>query len=143
MKLAEVTNQQEALDFLRLPVRLYANESRWIRPLDVDIENVFDPEKNKTFRQGECIRWILVNDAGETIGRVAAFVNKKTVTKGNDQPTGGMGFFECINDQSAPFMLFDACKNWLASKGMEAMDGPVNFGSRDRWGGLLIEGFGL
>jgi hypothetical protein len=24
---------------------------------------------------------------------------------------------------------------------MEAMDGPVNFGSRDRWWGLLIEGF--
>jgi len=24
---------------------------------------------------------------------------------------------------------------------MEAMDGPVNFGSRDRWWGLLVEGY--
>jgi hypothetical protein len=63
------------------------------------------------------------------------------VLKGNDQPTGGMGFFECINDKSAAFMLFDQCREWLASRGMEAMDGPVNFGTRDRWWGLLIEGF--
>ncbi len=24
---------------------------------------------------------------------------------------------------------------------MEAMDGPINFGDRDRWWGLLIDGF--
>src|SRR5690606_32046611 len=24
---------------------------------------------------------------------------------------------------------------------MEAMDGPINFGNRDRWWGLLVEGF--
>jgi len=124
-----------------LPVKLYRDEPHWIRPLDKDIESVFDLEKNKTFKHGECIRWILVNDQNETIGRVAAFINKKTVSKGNDQPTGGIGFFECINDQKAAFMLFDKCKEWLQSKGMEAMDGPINFGSRDRWWGLLTEGF--
>ena len=26
-------------------------------------------------------------------------------------------------------------------KGMEAMDGPINFGERDRWWGLITEGF--
>ena len=141
MKIREVSNPHQAHEFLMLPVRLYKNERNWIRPLDADVENVFNPEKNKAFRHGECIRWILENEKGETIGRVAAFVNNKTVLKGNDQPTGGMGFFECIEDKSAAFLLFDTCREWLASKGMEAMDGPVNFGSRDRWWGLLIEGF--
>lgn len=141
MKIIEVTSPQHAHEFLMLPVRLYKGTPQWIRPLDHDIENVFEPEKNKTFRHGECIRWILQNDAGETIGRVAAFVNKKTVHKGNDQPTGGMGFFECINDRAAAFLLFDQCRQWLAERGMEAMDGPINFGSRDRWWGLLVEGF--
>jgi hypothetical protein len=51
-------------------------------------------------------------------------------------PPGAMGFFECINDKEAAFILFDACKNWLSERGMEAMDGPVNFGDRDRWWGL-------
>jgi hypothetical protein len=141
MNIREVTTPQQVREFLMLPVRLYKNEPNWIRPLDKDIENVFDPEKNKTFRHGECVRWILQDDQGNTIGRVAAFVNEKTVKKGNDQPTGGMGFFECIEDQQAAFKLFDACKQWLQSKGMEAMDGPINFGSRDRWWGLLVEGF--
>jgi hypothetical protein len=141
MTLVEVTNKQLAREFLMLPVRLYKNEPNWIRPLDKDIESVFDREKNKTFRNGECIRWILRGDNGGVIGRVAAFVNKKTINKGNDQPTGGIGFFECIEDQAAAFLLFDKCREWLVAKGMEAMDGPVNFGSRDRWWGLLIEGF--
>jgi hypothetical protein len=141
MNVQEVTSPRQAKEFLQLPSKLYKNEPRWIRPLDVDVESVFDKEKNKTFRHGECTRWILINDKNETIGRVAAFVNQKTVKKGNDQPTGGMGFFECINDQAAAFMLFDTCKMWLKSKGMEAMDGPINFGTRDRWWGLLIDGF--
>ena len=141
MKLIEVTTKQHIQEFLNLPVRLYRNEPHWIRPLDKDIESVFDKEKNKTFRHGEAIRWILVDDKNETIGRVAAFVNNKTVHKANDQPTGGLGFFDCINDQKAAFFMFDACKAWLQERKMEAMDGPINFGSRDRWWGVLIEGF--
>lgn len=141
MKLVEVVNKDQVREFLNLPVRLYKNEPHWIRPLDKDIESVFDEEKNKTFRHGECIRWILVDDNQQTIGRIAAFINKKTVLKANDQPTGGIGFFECIDDQQAAFLMFDKCKAWLQEKGMEAMDGPINFGSRDRWWGLLIDGF--
>lgn len=141
MKITAVSTTADIKEFLLLPVRLYQGEKHWIRPLDKDIEGVFDKEKNKTFRHGECARWLLSNDKGETIGRVAAFINRKTVNKGNDQPTGGMGFFECINDRQAAFTLFDQCKSWLKDRGMEAMDGPINFGNRDRWWGLLIEGF--
>lgn len=124
-----------------LPARIFKEEKNWIRPLDKDIEDVFDPNKNKFFRHGKIIRWILVNDQKETIGRVAAFVNNKTKNKGNDQPTGGMGFFECINDQDAANLLFDACKQWLEAEEMEAMDGPINFGNRDKWWGLLVDGY--
>lgn len=141
MRSIEVKTPQHIREFLEFPIRLYKNEPNWIRPLEKDIESVFDPKKNKFFSHGECIRWILQNEAGETIGTVAAFVDQKTVNKGNDQPTGGMGFFECINDQKAAFMLLDLAKKWLQEKGMEAMDGPINFGPRDRWWGLLVEGY--
>ena len=141
MKIKEVLTQQDKKEFINLPIRLYKNSSNWIRPLDADVEGVFDTIKNKTFHHGECARWLLINEAGETIGRVAAFINQKIVSKGNDQPTGGMGFFECMDDQQAAFVLFDQCKQWLQERGMEAMDGPINFGNRDRWWGLLLEGF--
>ena len=141
MQILEVKSKEDIEEFIMLPVQLYKDTPQWIRPLDKDIESVFDPEKNKAFRHGACIRWIAKNDRNETVGRVAAFVMEKLVNKGNDQPTGGMGFFECINDQGIAYSLFDQCKSWLQSRGMEAMDGPVNFGSRDRWWGLLVEGF--
>ncbi len=52
-----------------------------------------------------------------------------------------MGFFECIENEKIAFALFDNCKKWLAERGMEAMDGPINFGERDRFWGVLIHGF--
>jgi GNAT superfamily N-acetyltransferase len=138
--LTEVKDNKQKKEFLHLPVHLYDHEKNWIRPLDADIEGIFDPEKNKLFRNGECIRWILQDENGQTIGRVAAFIDPKTA-QNNDQPTGGMGFFECVNDKPSAFLLFDACKNWLQQRGMEAMDGPVNFGDREQWWGLLVDGF--
>ena len=54
---------------------------------------------------------------------------------------GGIGFFDCIDDQKAADLLFDTAKEWLSQKGMGAMDGPINFGERDRWWGLIVEGF--
>ena len=140
MQLVEVKTNQDKKDFLLLPLKIYKGDANWIRPLDNDINAVFDKEKNKFFRHGECTRWILKSDSGEIIGRVAAFINKKTAKKEN-QPTGGMGFFECIDDKVAAYKLFDCCKDWLQQRGMEAMDGPINFGERDSWWGLIVEGF--
>jgi len=140
MKVIEVSDARTRKEFLELPVRLYKNEKSWIRPLDKDIEGVFDSKVNKFFRHGEAARWLLVNDQEETIGRVAAFVNKKTANT-TEYVNGGMGFFECIDDRKAAFMLFDTCKDWLMARGMEAMDGPVNFGERNNWWGLLVDGF--
>jgi len=141
MQLMEVNDKKTARDFLLVPLFIYKEDPNWIRPLDKDVEQVFDPAKNKAFRHGKAIRWILKNESGICIGRVAAFVNKKYRTKGDGVPVGGMGFFECINDQSAANLLFNTCKEWLQTNGMEAMDGPINFGERDRWWGLQVEGF--
>jgi len=142
MQIIEVSDKKTAKDFLLFPIQLYKNEPNWIRPLDKDVNGVFDPKVNKYFRNGKCTRWILQKD-GKTIGRIAAFVNEKTVHKDNDQPTGGVGFFECIDNQEAANLLFDTGKKWLEEQGIEAMDGPINFGDRDTWWGLLIDGFDL
>lgn len=138
--LIEVTNPKTEKDFLLMPIAIYKNDKNWIRPLDPDILNVFDKNKNKYFKGGDCIRWIVKNENGKTLGRIAAFYNTKIANR-NDQPTGGIGFFECAYNQTVANLLFDASKDWLISKGMQAMDGPINFGERDRWWGLLVKGF--
>lgn len=141
MQLLEVSDKKSATDFIKINIIINGKDPNYIQPLNKDIEEVFDSAKNKTFRFGTVTRWILKNNDGELIGRIAAFTNKKYKNKGDDGPVGGIGFFECINDQQAADMLFDVAKHWLIQKGLTAMDGPINFGERDRWWGLLVEGF--
>lgn len=138
MKKIIVNNDTLAKAFLEMPLSIYKNDKSYIRPLNKDVEEVFDPSKNKFFKQGECERWLFQDDNGQYVGRLAVFVNKKYI---NDQPTGGIGFYESINDQTLANYMFDEAKAWLLARGMEAMDGPINFGERDRWWGLLVNGF--
>ena len=141
MQLTEVTNPTLAKEFIQANVELNRSNPAYIRPIDKEINEVFDPGFNKAFRNGEIIRWVLKDDDDRLIGRIAAFVNKKYKNKGDDVPVGGVGFFDCINNQEAADMLLDVARHWLSQRGMEAMDGPINFGERDKWWGLLVEGF--
>lgn len=141
MQLIEVTDSTSAKEFIKVNVLMNAANPCYIRPLDHEIYEVFNPEKNKHFKYGEAARWVLKNRNGELIGRIAAFTYSKYVNKGTDFPVGGVGFFDCIDDQLAANLLFDTARGWLQSKGMDAMDGPINFGDRDKWWGLLVEGF--
>jgi hypothetical protein len=140
MILSEVNNAITRKEFLEVPKILYKDDPNWVCPLDMEIENVFNPEKNSGFEHGGACRWIARHDDGRLCGRIAAFYDNKKASH-NPQPTGGIGFFECINDQAVADLLFDTAKSWLASRGMEAMDGPINFGENFVNWGLLVEGF--
>ncbi|MFN0202384.1 MAG: GNAT family N-acetyltransferase [Bacteroidia bacterium] len=136
----EVKDNSTLKAFYAVQHLIYANDENWVCPLDEEIEAIFDPKQNIFFQHGEATRFIMKNTKGELIGRCAAFINRKKADK-NEVPTGGMGFFECINDQKAANALIDAAKNWLAARGMQAMDGPINFSENDNFWGLLVEGF--
>ncbi|WP_375416031.1 hypothetical protein [uncultured Hymenobacter sp.] len=136
-----VTTPAHAREFLAFAVRLYQGDANYVRPLDQDVAAVFDPARNKFFQHGALARWLLVDGQGQTLGRIAAFVNERTA-RTFAQPTGGVGFFECLDSEAAATQLFDAARLWLQGRGMAAMDGPINFGDRDQWWGLLIDNFG-
>lgn len=140
MKLSEVKGKLAEKEFFRIPDRIYKKDKNYIKPPEHEIKKVFDPAQNKYFRNGEAARWILYDENDQAIGRIAAFINAK-ISKNNAQPTGSIGFFECIDNKEAAFKLFDTAKKWLIERGMEAMDGPVNFGDRDKFWGLLVDGF--
>lgn len=143
MELIEVKDRKLNSAFHKVPFVIYKNDKNWIPNLKQDIDKIFNPDKNKLYQLGgEAIRWILNDDSGNLIGRVAAFINPKTI---NVDPhklrIGGMGFFECIDDQSAANILFNACKSWLEKKKTVGMDGSINFGERNEFWGLLVENF--
>ena len=138
--LQEVTTADEVREWLNLPKKIYKGNRNWVCPLDQDVQEVFDPSRNELFADGEAIRWVVRDGSGMVVGRIAAFYNREKAAI-EEQPTGGCGFFESIDDQAVANLLFDASRMWLASRGMEAMDGPINFGQRRDWWGLLVEGY--
>lgn len=140
MNLIGVQTKEQIREFLEVPKILYRNDDNWVCPLDVEIEGIFNPESNISFKNGEASRWILKDDNGKLIGRIAAFIDYNKA-KMYEYKTGGAGFFECIDNQDAANTLFDVAREWLKSKGMEAMQAPINFGENYNYHGLLFEGF--
>ncbi len=140
MKIIEVQTRKDWKLFHRVPHRIYAGDPNWICPLEGDIESIFQPDKNKAFEQGEAKLFVLLDEQGAPAGRVAAFIDHER-NKALPYPVGGIGFFENIDNEDCARALFDAAESWLLDRGAAAVDGPVNFGERDKYWGLLDKGF--
>lgn len=140
MRVTLVADRRSTRDWMDLPWSIYRDDTNWIPHLRQDVEKVFDPARNKLLKDGKARRWVLYDDGGKPIGRIAAFINPRTARE-EVRPTGGFGFFECINDRQAAHSLLDTARDWLRSEGMEAMDGPINLGEKNMFWGLLIENF--
>jgi GNAT superfamily N-acetyltransferase len=75
----------------------------------------------------------------KVVGRIAAILNNNhnDFNKTND---GFFGFFDCINDNEVAKLLFEAAEDWLKTKKINRIIGPVNFSTNETCG-LLVEGF--
>jgi GNAT superfamily N-acetyltransferase len=137
IRVSEKKTRRQFLDAARI---IYKDDKVWVCPFDNEIEAIFNSKINPYFKHGEAERWILIDNNNKLTGRIAAFIDKNLAFS-YDQPTGGIGFFECVNDNQSAALLFDTAKEWLSKRGMEAMDGPINFGETDKYWGLLVNGF--
>ena len=140
MRILGVHNRKEEKAFLDFPRKLYRNDTNYVVQFDSEIRSAFDQKVNPYFKHGEAVRWIALNDRGETVGRIAAFYNTHT-DEADYVRNGGCGFFESIDDQQVAYLLFDTAKAWLQEKGYESMTGPINFGENDTNWGCLVQGF--
>lgn len=136
----EVCNSKTKKDFADVSRGIYKDDPEWISPLDTHVENIFDPRHNPNFEYGTACRWLIRENKGMLVGRIAAFINEKK-NKNLPFPVGGIGFFECIDNFEAASTLFNTAAAWLKERRMDAIDGPINFGENNRYWGLLVEGF--
>jgi GNAT superfamily N-acetyltransferase len=113
---------------------VYKGDANFVMPLESDVDAVFDVSKNKRFTKGNAERWLLF-DNGQCVGRIAAFFENK-----NHKILGGWGFFEVLNNVAFAKALIDTAENWLKDQGCEKIQAPVNFGDRDSFWGLLVNG---
>ncbi len=140
MQLIEVNDKTGVALFHQVAKELYRDDPCYVAPLRMEVEAVFNPKKNALLLHGAAIRWVLCDDGGQLIGRIAAFVDHQKAKK-SIPVTGGIGFFMCIDDQRIANELFQAAQEWLVNEGCQAMDGNVNFGENFVNWGVLVDGF--
>jgi len=140
MRIVPVHTRKDEKAFLDFPRKLYRNDPNHVVQFDSEIRSAFDRNINPYFKHGDAVRWVALNDRGETVGRIASFYNTH-MDEADYVRNGGCGFFESIDDQQVAFLLFDTAKEWLQKNGYEAMTGPTNFGENDTNWGCLVHGF--
>ncbi|MBB4078834.1 hypothetical protein GGR28_001451 [Lewinella aquimaris] len=117
---------------------VYAGNPQYVYPLRSDIEGILS-EKNAAHTGDNLRRWVAM-DGNRAVGRIAAFIDVER-NKELDLPSGGIGFFESVEDADMARLLLTTAETWLRDRGMQAVDGPINFGERDKFWGLLVKGW--
>ena len=138
-QIIEVQTAKDWKHFHRVLHRVYADTPQYIFPLEKEVQHVFQPDINKRFEHGEAQCYVLLQD-GMAVGRVASFIDHEH-NKTQSYPVGGIGFFECVQDDNLAMELLEKAEEYFIGKDIKAIDGPVNFGERDRFWGLLVKGF--
>jgi hypothetical protein len=125
--------------FVDLPWKIYneRDHPHYVPPLRVAVEDALD-RKKPFYKDADRALFLAVRD-GAVVGRIAAIENRAHNRYHNDR-VGFWGFFECIDDQTVAHRLFSAAGDWLASRNLDIMRGPV-MPSTNYDCGLLVDGF--
>jgi GNAT superfamily N-acetyltransferase len=104
----------------------------------MDKMRLMDEKRNPFYKHAEA-KFFIAEDNGAPVGRIAAIINHNH-NKVHKDRIGFFGFFESVNNQEVADELFKQAEQWLASKGMTAVRGPISPSINDEVG-LLVRGF--
>ena len=138
MSIEEVNGASGRNEFIRLPWKVYQDNPHWVPPLRNDVAFLLSEEKNPFFQHAEAACF-LARKNGETVGRIAAIIDRNHI-KFHDEPAGFFGFFECLPDRAVARELLDTAASWLKARDIEIMRGPMNPSTNDECG-FLLEGY--
>ena len=140
LEIRTVTDRADLKRFVALPYEMYDKHRypNWVAPLRVAVYDALDVEKNPFYRKADRALFLALRD-GKVVGRIAAIENRAHNEFHGDR-TGFFGFFESVDDQAVADNLFRVASDWLASRGLTTMMGPMN-PSTNYECGLLVDGF--
>lgn len=135
-----VTNKTDLDKFIRLPWKIYKDNTHWVPPLIRDIRFKLNREKHPFFEHARMELFIAEN-GNEIVGRIAAVVNERH-NEFHNEKLGFFGMFESVDDLETVRLLYTAAEDWCRKEGMDRILGPVNLSMNDECG-FLLEGFDL
>lgn len=138
VKKIEDKDKEAKKAFVKFPIKLYEHCPYYVPSLILDELNTLDLKKNPAFDFCE-MQLFIAYKGKQIVGRIAAIINHNANKVWNDKK-GRFGFVDFIDDNEVVDALFDAAEEWLKSKGMTEIAGPMCFTDLDPEG-LLIQGF--
>jgi GNAT superfamily N-acetyltransferase len=135
-----VANKTDLDKFIRLPWKIYKDNSHWVPPLIRDVKFKLNREKHPFFEFAR-MELFIAEKGNEIVGRIAAIVNERH-NEFHKEKLGFFGMFESVDDVETARLLFTVAEDWCRKEGMERILGPVNLSTNDECG-FLLEGFDL
>ncbi|VVB59892.1 Acetyltransferase (GNAT) family protein [uncultured archaeon] len=137
IQIEPIQHLKEFKIFYQVPFQIYHDDPNWVPPFWNEIKDFFK-KKNPFWLHAECQLFIAKKN-NEVIGRIAAIIDSKYCETVGEK-IGYFGFFECIQDFKCANALLQTAQDWLLSKEMKVMRGPID-GRIDVGCGFSYTGF--
>lgn len=133
-----ITEKSDLNTFIKFPDTLYKRNKYRVTPLHSFEKMILSPEKNPAFDHCDAKYWLAYRD-NKVVGRIAGIINRKHLEI-IDEKIGRFGWIDFIDDIDVAKALLETAENWVKSKGLTAIHGPLGFSDMDMEG-MLVEGF--
>ena len=138
IQIVPVASKAELDRFIRVPMRLNADDPNYIAPLIMERAEALTPKTNPFFAHAEVQLWLAVQD-GRDVGRISAQIDQLSPADPAG-PTGNFGLIAAENDARVFAALFKVAEDWLRERGCTRALGPFNLSINEEVG-LLVDGF--
>lgn len=139
--ISPVSGKADLRAFVDFAWEVYKDDPAWVPPLKDEVYGILLPEKNPWFEHGEA-QYFLARQGGRVTGRISAHIDQLALSmpaeQGMGPGTGNFGFFEALDAESAQALIV-AAEDWLRSKGMTRVLGPLSLSIWEE-PGLLTQG---
>ena len=139
IEIVEVRTKAQENVFIKLPWKIYKDDTNWVPPLISDFKKSIRGENN-TLKKSGPYTLILAYSDGEPCGRLCIGINE-VLNNAKNYREGYLSLFECTNDYEVSKAIFDYASNWLLGHGMNRIIGPLALPDGDDNRGLLIDNF--
>lgn len=134
----DTNDKTQVRQFIRFPMRLYANHPQWVPPLFMDAEMQLNRKKHPFYGHSTADFFLAFKD-GRLVGRIAALENR-LYNQCHNKKQAQFYLFDTEDDLDVATALFEAVFQWARDRVLDMVVGPKGFGVVDGYG-LLVEGF--
>lgn len=138
VKILQVSNKKQLLDFIKFPMELYKNNQNYVPPLINDEKNIWNPIENPALAYSEAKQFLAYKN-GKIAGRIAVMINHKEAKELGIEKVR-FGWLDFIDDEEVSKALINEAIKFAKEKNLKKIEGPMGFTNLDK-AGMLTHGF--